>query len=215
MTRFTTLVLLALFVSSCSENKIIYVAPALQNCETDNQKKCLLIKENKEDDWQLFEGDIEGFDYKEGFLYKIEMKVSKVKGSANQKDQFRYELIKVIYQESSKQAILPIPTLEGQWVVQRLSGLDSLQKQPTIQIKGGQISGNAGCNNYSASYEIEGNSIAFGLAMATKMYCTNMKVEKAFFDCLKRAKSFKKEGQQLLIYSDDGDELMMCQLSAD
>ena len=215
MTRFTTFVLLALIVSSCSENKIIYVAPALQNCETHGDKKCLMIKENKEDDWQLFDGEIEGFDYKEGSMYKIEVKISKAKGATNEKDQLKYELLKVIYQESSKQVILPSPTLEGQWVVQRISGLDSLQKQPTIRIKDGQISGNAGCNNYSASCEVNGNSIVIGLTIATKMYCTNMKVEKAFFDGLKRAKSFKIEDRLLLILSEEGDELMLCQLSTD
>ena len=106
MTRFTTLVLLALIVSSCSENKIIYVAPGLQNCASQQDKKCLLIKENKEDDWQEFDGEIQGFDYREGYLYKIEVKISKAKNDA----QLKYELLKVIYQESSKQAILPSPS---------------------------------------------------------------------------------------------------------
>jgi len=213
MTRFTTFVLLALIVSSCSENKIIYVAPALQNCETQGAKKCLMIKENKEDDWQLFDGEIEGFDYKEGSMYKIEVKISKAKGATNEKDQLKYELLKVIYQESIKQVILPSPTLEGQWVVQRISGLDSLQKQPTIRIKDGQISGNAGCNNYSASCEIDGNSIVIGLTMATKMYCTNMKVEKAFFDGLKKADNFKLEDEQLLVFDQDGRELFAALLA--
>ena len=213
MTRFTTFVLLALIVSSCSENKIIYVAPALQNCETQGDKKCLMIKENKEDDWQLFDGEIEGFDYKEGSMYKIEVKISKAKGATNEKDQLKYELLKVIYQESIKQVILPSPTLEGQWVVQRISGLDSLQKQPTIRIKDGQISGNAGCNNYSASCEIDGNSIVIGLTMATKMYCTNMKVEKAFFDGLKKADNFKLEDEQLLVFDQDGRELFAALLA--
>ena len=213
MTRFTTFVLLALIVSSCSENKIIYVAPALQNCETQGDKKCLMIKENKEDDWQLFDGEIEGFDYKEGFLYKIEVKISKAKGATNEKDQLKYELLKVIYQESSKQAILPSRTLEGQWVVQRISGLDSIQKQPTIRIKDGQISGNAGCNNYSASCELDGNSIVIGLTMATKMYCTNMKVEKAFFDGLKKADNFKLGDEQLLVFDQDGLELFTALLA--
>ena len=213
MTRFTTFLLLALIFSSCSENKIIYVAPALQNCETQGDKKCLMIKENKEDDWQLFDGEIEGFDYKEGSMYKIEVKISKAKGATNEKDQLKYELLKVIYQESSKQVLLPSPTLEGQWVVQRISGLDSLQKQPTIRIKDGQISGNAGCNNYSASCEIDGNSIVIGLTMATKMYCTNMKVEKAFFDGLKKADNFKLEDEQLLVFDQDGRELFAALLA--
>ena len=212
MTKFTTLVLLALMVSSCSENKIIYVAPGLQNCENQDDKKCLMIKENKEDDWQEFAGKIEGFDYKEGFLYKIEVKISKVKGST-EKEALKYELVKVIYQESSKQAIVPTPILEGTWSVIRLSGLTTLEKQPSIHFKEGKISGNAGCNNYSASCELAGNSISVGLAMATKMYCTNMNIEKAFFDCLQRAKTFTQQGDELFIFDEDGKELMMCKPS--
>ncbi len=215
MTRFTTLILLTLMLNSCSENKIIYIAPAMHDCEEGDEKKCLQFKENKEDDWQLFNGDIDGFNYKEGFLYKIEVKISKAKGSSKEDEQLTFELVQIIYQESSKQAVLPNVSIEGQWTVKRLSGVDTLEKEPTLSFKDGQISGNAGCNNYSASCNIEGNSLAIGLAMATKMYCTNMTIEKAFFDCLKKAKTFKKEGKVLFIYDGNGDELLFCQLDSD
>lgn len=41
-----------------------------------------------------------------------------------------------------------------------------------------RVSGNAGCNNMSASYELlEGNRIQFSQAISTKMACPNMDLE--------------------------------------
>ena len=61
--------------------------------------------------------------------------------------------------------------------------------QPTLIFKDGEVSGNAGCNNYTVPVTLaDGDSISIGLAMATKMYCTNMKNRKSFFRLLTKSK---------------------------
>lgn len=210
MTKFMTLLLLIVLLTSCSENKIVYVAPALQNCGELGDKKCLLIKENKEDDWTEFDGEIAGFEYKEGALYKIEVKISKAKKSENNNSDLRYELVKIIYRESSKIVIMPNSQIVGNWKVTSMTGVDSLPVQPTLSFADGKVSGNAGCNNYNANCTLDGDTMSVGLAIATKMYCTNMKIEKAFFNCLQNTRSYKISDGVLIIYDENKNELMSC-----
>ncbi|NNC69766.1 MAG: META domain-containing protein [Flavobacteriaceae bacterium] len=210
MSKFISLVLLTLIITSCDVNKTIYVAPALADCEGDGKHTCLMIKENREDDWTLLPNQIEGFDYKEGFTYKIEVNISKVKNPPTNGTDLKYKLVNLIYQESSKKDIMVVQPFSNKWKVASMSGIDSLLKHPTLTFKDGKISGNAGCNNYSANYTTSGDSISISTAVATKMYCTNMKIEKAFFDCLQKANSFKMSNDSLVLYDESKKELLSC-----
>ncbi len=197
-----------MFVTSCDENKIIYVAPMLANCDSNSEQKCMQIKENKEDEWTLFNNEIEGFEYQEGSVYKLEVTVSKVKNSTGDTSGLKYKLSKLIYKEPVEDKIEAAQGLSGAWKVASMVGMDSLIVQPTLTFKEGKVSGNAGCNNYSAGYTVNNDSISIGLAMATKMYCTHMNIEKAFFDCLQKAAYFKIKDGYLLLYSDQSEELL-------
>ncbi len=210
MSKFIPLLLLTLLITSCGEKKIIYVAPTLADCQGESSQKCLQLKENKEDEWTLFYDQIEGFDYKEGFTYKLEVAISKVENPPADTSSLKYKLVKLIYQEPAAIKTEVAQTLSGKWKVTNMIGMDSLATQPTLTLKDGQISGNAGCNSYSANYTVEDNKISIGLAMATKMYCTNMKVEKAFFECLQKAKSYTIKDGSLMIYDDTNKELLVC-----
>ena len=66
---------LVLLLAACGGGsgveKNIFVAPTMVECEGEGPQMCLLIKENAEDDWQLWYDAIEGFDYQEGFVYEL------------------------------------------------------------------------------------------------------------------------------------------------
>ena len=47
----------------------------------------------------------------------------------------------------------------------------ALESAATHQIQDGTLSGSAGCNSYSAGYEVDGNSITIGLPISTLMAC--------------------------------------------
>jgi len=70
------------------------------------------------------------------------------------------------------------------WKLVKLPGLDSLpqlQKDVFIQFKKSDSSyhGNAGCNNFSGKYTLDGTKLNLGPAAMTRMMCPpeNMKVE--------------------------------------
>jgi heat shock protein HslJ len=61
-------------LAACSaggEEKTLYVGPTTVDCEGEGPQQCFLIKENPEDDWQLWYEPIEGFDYQPGFTYEL------------------------------------------------------------------------------------------------------------------------------------------------
>ena len=125
-----------------------------------------------------------------------------------------YKFVKLIYEEKD---ILKVPVSlvmnkdhDGKWQVNTMVGMDSLAKKPTLIFKDGQASGNAGCNSYGTAFTLNGNEISFGLVMATKMYCTNMPIEKVYFDCLSKTKTYKLLENELTLYDANNAELMQC-----
>ena len=43
--------------------------------------------------------------------------------------------------------------------------------ETSFKFENGQLSGNAGCNGFGGSYELQGNSITFSGIMSTMMFC--------------------------------------------
>jgi len=67
--------------------------------------------------------------------------------------------------------------------------------QPTLQFEDGQVSGNASCNHYSGSYQINGNAISFDALFSTEMACQEpegvMNQERIYLDLLMSADRFE------------------------
>ncbi len=65
----------------------------------------------------------------------------------------------------------------------------------------GQVSGHAGCNQYSAGYSVEGNTVAIGPAATTFMFCEEppgvMDQESAYLAALQSAATYRIEGELL------------------
>jgi heat shock protein HslJ len=65
----------------------------------------------------------------------------------------------------------------------------------------GQVSGNAGCNQYFASYSVNGNAIEIGLTGTTFMFCAEppgvMEQESEYLAALQSAATYRIEGDQL------------------
>lgn len=201
----------SLLLSSCNTTKTIYVADTFADCKNVESQKCLKIKEALEDDWALLNGNIEGFEYKEGATYKMEVKITKIKDPVAEGDNLKYKLIKIIYEEISNPP-QELSSFKGNWKVSKLTGIVNLSKSPTLTINFDtkKISGNAGCNSYGTDFSIDGDQIKFGIPNATKMMCTNIKIEKTFFSCLQNTSQYKLVDGKLKFYAKDGKEQMTC-----
>jgi len=71
-----------------------------------------------------------------------------------------------------------------------------------------QLTGNAGCNDYFASYETEGDKISIGTAGATEMFCSEpegvMEQEQLYLAALQTADTYKIEGLMMEMRTDEG-----------
>lgn len=82
----------------------------------------------------------------------------------------------------------------------------------TLLLAAGQVAGSGGCNSYSGSYKVEGQSISFSEITRTEMACADAEVteqEQRYFQALERASEHVVEGNQLRITYDAGQGVLI------
>ncbi len=96
---FLTLIL-TLAMACNSEQKSDYLTLTIASKKVDCQgvapQKCLQIKIGNEKEWQYFYGNIEGFNYEEGYEYVIEVSQEKIKNPPADGSYIRYKFVKLI-----------------------------------------------------------------------------------------------------------------------
>jgi heat shock protein HslJ len=74
------------------------------------------------------------------------------------------------------------------------------------------VTGSAGCNNYFASYETEGETLAVGPAGSTRKMCAEpegiMDQETAFLAALGSAATYEIKGDRLQVWDADGSRML-------
>lgn len=87
--------------------------------------------------------------------------------------------------------------LSGTWELDYISGpriaFEGLypNRKPTMTFNtaDGKVNGNSSCNNYNATFKMDGNKISFGPIMSTKMACEG-NGEAAFFSTLEKVSNY-------------------------
>lgn len=78
----------------------------------------------------------------------------------------------------------------------------------TFNSEESRVSGETGCNGFSANYEQDGSTISFNSAISTKMFCEGkMDLEAAIITTLPNVAHFEQEGNEFLFYSEENDLL--------
>lgn len=93
-----------------------------------------------------------------------------------------------------------------------LTTLNDSQPVPTTTITinfddEGRVNGSDGCNNYSGSYEVDGNNIKFGQMASTMMACPDpiMKQANAYQSVMAETTTFEISGDELNFNDADGN----------
>jgi heat shock protein HslJ len=77
----------------------------------------------------------------------------------------------------------------------------------------GRLSGSAGCNQYTTSYELDGELLSIGPAASTRMFCSEpegvMEQEANYLQTLEKAASYQITGDQLTLLDADGLQLLV------
>ena len=78
------------------ERYVWYVNKELDDCVGVVKTKCLQVKDSKEAAWQNFFGPIEGFNFRKGRFYIIEVERTKVANPAADGSAYSHKLVRVI-----------------------------------------------------------------------------------------------------------------------
>lgn len=110
-------------------------------------------------------------------------------------------------QQTMDESIVTAETLAGNWELVAIDGGDVAalfaDGVPTIVFsEDSKVSGNAGCNTYRASYNLEKNTITFGPLMSTKMACPSLKGEDLFTSLLANPVQVVVDGEKLTFFND-------------
>ncbi len=102
-----------------------------------------------------------------------------------------------------------VPT-DNAWQLAQIGGPDGTMTPlttgpaPTLVFQDGTAAGNASCNQYSGSYELDGSSLAFGPFISTEMFCGDegvMEQEAAYLSALASVDGWSIDGETLTLSS--------------
>ena len=212
----------AIALNTCEKNStekveetILYVNSSKVDCTGVGKMKCLQTQESvtlKPNDWKNFYGNIEGFEFDPGYIYKLAVKKEKLDPATVPADAstLKYSLVKVIEKNKDEKM-----RLDDTWTLKSINNeaIDSetFKKQPIleIQLNKMKIFGNDGCNNMFGSIKsLNENNITFGALGGTKMACPNMEISSKYTSVLGKTKTYKIDDLQLYFYDADGNELL-------
>lgn len=103
---------------------------------------------------------------------------------------------------------LAADNLGGTWKAIRALGGDV--SGPELSISGNEAIGTGGCNRFSGSAVIKGNTIKFGPLRATKMFCAGkMDSETVFFSALDATRGYAVSGNELVFMDETGSPVVI------
>ncbi|MGW8225878.1 MAG: META domain-containing protein [Anaerolineales bacterium] len=209
-------------VAGEGELKTVYVGSKLQDCVGVAPQKCMQVKESPEEEYTLFYDQIEGFEYEEGYEYKLLVQEEQVENPPADGSSIRWILVSI----ESKEAVGEPGTgqLEGtEWILNAYLNQGGELVEPlagtftSAKFNSGEINGNAGCNNYFGGYKVDGTSISIGPLASTEMFCGNppgvMDQETAFLSAMNSSAEYKIEAEQLILLDASGETLLVFEVA--
>lgn len=106
----------------------------------------------------------------------------------------------------------PASLTDISWTVTSIGGRPVSGTRPSTLSIGADLAvgGNGGCNNYFTEARIDGTTLSFGPAAATRMACAEeaMKQEAAYFTALAAVTSYQLDGKSLRLLDEAGVPLI-------
>ena len=87
--------------SPTSEILTLEVAAAKVECVGEAASRCMLVRDSATTEWRKFYGSISGFEYVEGFRYRIRVERTRVANPPADGSSYRYRLIELLAKEPS------------------------------------------------------------------------------------------------------------------
>jgi len=197
------------------DNEYIYWVNSLKaECVGVGPMQCLQIQKGNElntDGWKHFYDTIKGFNYEQGFIYKIIVKEEQIPSNQIPADgsSKRYTLIKVLKkQRDGKINLHDIWALETIRSKQLNLGDRQIRPQLEINLQKMKISGNDGCNNFVGGIEIiDSEKLIFSTIAVTKKFCADMDIPDRFHQNINIVQTYSIKDLKLYLFDKQGNEL--------
>ncbi len=207
MKSILTVLTLAFIMTSCVTNEIYWVNSKKTNCSGVGKRTCLLIKKGKvlndDTNWQSFYSNIEGFEYEEGYLYKLKVKEEQLTDVPADASSIKYTLVKLLDKKFDNRFLL-----NDIWVAEKIEGFETKisKNAPSliINIADNTVSGTDGCNSYRGNIiGIGDDKLEFGKLISTKKMCFDNSISPLFNKALGNTKAYKVENLKLYLYDEN------------
>lgn len=200
------------FLQSCSTNtnETLWISGFKTVCgEESHSKECFYVTSNASADseeWEMLDATIEGFNFEEGMLTKIEVKTEE--DDTTNLSNVSYVFVKEVDKKTD-----PRIELNENWVLTTLKGgvLNKMVVLPTLQLdlKEMKISGNGGCNHYFGRIEkLTLDEVELGAIGVTQMLCDNQNIEDEYFEALSKVEGFSIKENKLSLIDEEGSAIL-------
>lgn len=205
---------LVVLIQSCSssKNNIFWVSGMKSECSAGAGKmQCLNVYKGENLDnaqWENFYAPIEGFQFEEGYLKKLEVKTEKVNNPPADGSSIKYTMVKELDKKMDYRA-----KIGGNWILNKINDhpIDRSIVLPEVEIMLNEmkISGTGGCNNYSAEIaKLTYNSISLGNIANTNRACLNKNIEGDYFKALQAINNFEIKDDLLIFYDSNDNPIL-------
>jgi heat shock protein HslJ len=88
---------------------------------------------------------------------------------------------------------------------------------PTARFENGRMAGSTGCNQYTAPYTVDGDTLELGPVVSTRMACAPPAdaVERGYLAALERVTRWLGDADEVVLLADDGADLLRFRPSAE
>lgn len=215
--KLTSLLLFIISVTllqSCAKKNVFWVSGIKTECVAGTGKTtCLQVFKNdklENPTWENFYAPIQGFEFEEGYLKKIEVKQEKLnpKNVPADASSIQYTLVK----EIEKQKDIRVLTA-GDWLLGSIYNhhINRMVRVPSLKVDLTKmmISGHTGCNQYSGSIE-KITPIVFNLGnvISTKKACIQKNIEPEFLKGINEINTYHIKGNHLIFYNAKSEKIL-------
>ena len=96
-------------ISYAQDVRTIFVGPELVDCVGLGPQKCMVVKEPQDADWTYFYDGIQGFGFKAGYEYELEVMVTEISDPPADASSLAYELIEIVAKNPVAKNVMHIP----------------------------------------------------------------------------------------------------------
>lgn len=192
--------------------KIIYVSDLTTACTLDTFKSCLLVRENPNDRWQIFEDSITGFTHKKGTQYCLLVKV--VDDKTKNKQRYVLEEIKSTsltdtLAEIQKPQVTNSIFSGKKWMLYKLKTKNELKIFTiakailSFDLSSTHLKLTLDCAQYAGEFLSQNESLDFKNLNAITSTCKKRSVEDDLLKMLSLTNRYKIRKKELLLFKDD------------